>query len=67
MASITVSCDVTLQLQGDVPEWAKPDAQRIMDEICEDEEDRVRRRFERALADRFGEGVLGTSSTLEKT
>lgn len=62
MASITVECEITLTLGGDVPEWAQGPAQEVMDEVLELERIRVRKVFERALADRFGAGVLGDQS-----
>ena len=60
--TITTGCEITLTLDGDVPEWAKPEVQQVMDEVCEVEKDRVRKVFERALADHFGAGVLGDQS-----
>lgn len=62
MGTITTECIITLKLNGDVPEWARPEAQRILEEVCTLENDRVRVVFERALADHFGAGVLGDPS-----
>ena len=60
--TLLFECHITLTLDGDIPEWARTDALRIADEICEAEHPRVRKLFERALADHFGAGVLGDQS-----
>ena len=62
MGTIKTGCDIVLTLEGGVPEWAKPEVQRIMDEVVAAESPRIRRVFERALADHFGAGVLGEQS-----
>ena len=62
MGTLVTECRIELTLEGDVPEWAREDAQRILDEVCDAEHPRVRKRFERALADHFGAGVLGDQS-----
>ena len=62
MGTLTTECEITLTLSGDVPEWARPQAQRVMDEVCDLERVRVRKALETALADHFGAGVLGSQS-----
>jgi len=61
-SQIVTECEITLKISGDVPEWAKPEVQRIMDEVTAEEHPRVRKIFERRLADHFGAGVLGDQS-----
>ena len=62
MGTLTVECEITLKLCGDLPEWARPEAQQVMEEVCEVERVRVRKAFETALADHFGAGILGNQS-----
>ena len=52
-------CEITLEISGDIPEWAQPEVQSIMDQVAAVEKDRVRKAFEHALADHFGAKVLG--------
>ncbi len=59
---IVTKSKIMLEISGDIPEWAQPEVQSIMDQVCAVEKDRVLKAFEHALADHFGAGVLGDQS-----